>query len=168
MKKYILVLVCAFLLLNTKIALAVCPLCTIAVGAGIGFSRWLGVDDIITGLWLGGLIVSLISWTLNWFNKKKINFAGKKIITILSYYILIFVPLYFFTDILNHPLNRILGIDKIIFGVTIGSIAFYLTNLLYEYLKKKNNNRAHFPFQKIVMPVLALIILSAVFYFITK
>jgi len=28
-------------------ALAVCPICTVAVGAGVGLSRWLGIDDTI-------------------------------------------------------------------------------------------------------------------------
>jgi hypothetical protein len=36
-------------------ASAICPLCTIAVGAGVGLSRWIGVDDAVTGLWIGGL-----------------------------------------------------------------------------------------------------------------
>ena len=47
-------------LLFAKQALAVCPICTIAVGAGVGLSRYFGVDDAITGLWVGGLIVSMI------------------------------------------------------------------------------------------------------------
>lgn len=37
----------------TAKAQAVCPVCTVAVGTGVGLSRWLGVDDTITGLWLG-------------------------------------------------------------------------------------------------------------------
>jgi len=51
-------------LLFAKKALAVCPICTVAVATGIGFSRWLGIDDTITGLWIGGLTVSLksIGW----------------------------------------------------------------------------------------------------------
>jgi len=168
MKKYILLFSSLFFLFSAKTSLAVCPICTIAVGAGIGFSRWLGIDDVITGLWLGGLIVSLISWTLNWLQKKKINFAGKKIVTVLAYYILVFAPLYFFTDILGHAFNRLLGIDKILLGTALGSITFLLTTLWYEFLKRKNNNHAHFPFQKIAMPVGALLILSLVFFFITK
>lgn len=168
MKKYILLFSSLFFLFSAKISLAVCPLCTIAVGAGIGFSRWLGIDDVITGLWLGGLIVSLISWTLSWLHKKKINFTGKKIVTVLAYYILVFAPLYFFTDILGHAFNRLLGIDKILLGTALGSITFLLTTLWYEFLKRKNNNHAHFPFQKIVMPVGALLILSLVFFFVTK
>ena len=34
----------AILSYGTK-ALAICPVCTVAVGAGIGLSRWLGIDD---------------------------------------------------------------------------------------------------------------------------
>ena len=48
-------------LLFAKKALAVCPICTVAAATGIGFSRWLGIDDTITGLWIGGLTVSLKS-----------------------------------------------------------------------------------------------------------
>jgi len=57
-------------LFTAQKVLAVCPLCTVAVGAGVGLSRWLGIDDVITGLWIGGLIVSLIAWSENWLDKK--------------------------------------------------------------------------------------------------
>ena len=30
---------------------AVCPVCTVAVGAGLEGARLLGVDDVITGIW---------------------------------------------------------------------------------------------------------------------
>ena len=49
---------------------AICPICTLAVGAGVGLSRWLGVDDTVTGLWIGGLTVSMILWTIFWADKK--------------------------------------------------------------------------------------------------
>ena len=49
---------------------AVCPVCTIAVGASLGLSRWLGVDDTISGLWIGGLIVSTTLWTYSWMKKR--------------------------------------------------------------------------------------------------
>ncbi|MBU2028952.1 hypothetical protein KJ761_03645, partial [Patescibacteria group bacterium] len=68
---------------------AICPVCTIAVGAGVGFTRYLGIDDTISGLWIGGLTVSIIMWTINWLNKKNIHFKGRKIITTLGYYLLI-------------------------------------------------------------------------------
>jgi len=47
-----------------------CPVCTIAVTAGVGLSRWLGVDDLISGLWVGGLLVSLIGLTFSLVEQK--------------------------------------------------------------------------------------------------
>lgn len=47
-------------LLKAKV-FAFCPVCTIAVGAGVGIAEKFGVDDTIIGLWVGGLTVSLIA-----------------------------------------------------------------------------------------------------------
>lgn len=156
-----------FSLIIAAPAQAVCPVCTIAVGAGVGLSRWLGIDDAITGLWIGGLTVSLIMWTIDWFKRKNIHLKGIELITAVGYYVLIIVPL-FWTGIFGHPLNVLWGVDKLLLGIILGSIFFCAGALLYNYLKKKNNNKAHFPFEKVVMPVSPLIILSIIFYFITK
>ncbi len=147
-------------------AFAVCPVCTIAVAGGVGLSRWLGIDDTVIGLWIGGLTMSLIIWTLNWFDKKNIKFIGRKIITTISYYGLMVVPL-FYTGIMGHPLNKMWGMDKLLIGIILGTIGFLGGVKTYDYLKKKNNNRAYFPFQKVAMPILPLVILSIIFYFIT-
>lgn len=148
-------------------AQAICPVCTIAVGAGVGLSRWLGIDDTITGLWIGAIIVSSIAWTINWMNKKNFRFKGRKISITLGYYLIIFVPLYW-KGIIGHDYNKIWGIDKLVFGVVVGSIVFLVSVLWYNNLKKKNNDRAYFPFQKVAMPVGFLAIFSAILYFITK
>jgi hypothetical protein len=147
---------------------AVCPLCTVAVGAGIGLAQWFGVDDTISGLWIGGLVVSLIIWTIDWFNKRNIRFKGRKIITTLVYYMVLIAPLYYPLHIMGHPLNTLWGIDKLLLGIIIGSIFFLAGAIYYSYLKRKNHGHAYFPFQKVVMPVMPLVILSFVFYFITK
>jgi large-conductance mechanosensitive channel len=67
----------------------------------------------------------------------------------------------------GHPANALafFGIDKLIFGAICGAITFWFGGAWYEYLKEKNNNHAYFPFQKVVMPILPLIILSIIFYF---
>jgi len=148
-------------------ALAICPLCAVAVGAGVGLSQWLGIDDSITGLWIGGLTVSLIMWTIGWLDSKNIRFKGRKIITTLAYYLLIVFPLYYPLAIIGHPFNKLWGIDKLILGVIFGSLAFFIGAMWYIYLKQKNKDHAYFPFQKVVMPIIPLIILSFIFYFIT-
>jgi hypothetical protein len=40
-------------------------------------------------------------------------------------------------------------------------------SLWYQILKKKNNGHAYFPFQKVVMPIVGLALMSVAFYFIT-
>lgn len=153
--------------LFAKKALAVCPICTIAVSAGVGLSRWLGIDDSVTGLWIGGLTVSMIVWTESWLDKKNINFKGRIYANIVGYYALIIIPLYY-SKIIGNPLNTlcVCGLDKLFFGIISGSIAFWCGASWYFYLKEKNNGHAYFPFQKVVMPIAPLIILSFIYYFL--
>jgi len=165
MKKVLLAVILNFLIAFQ--AKAFCPVCTVAVGAGVGLSRWLGIDDTITGLWIGGLTVSISIWTIDWLQKKKYNFKFRTLAIFVAYYALIVLPL-FFMDIIGHPFNKLWGVDKLLLGVIIGSIAFYLGGAWYNYLKKRHNNRAYFPFQKVVMPISPLIILSFIFYYLTS
>ncbi|MFA6048137.1 MAG: hypothetical protein WCV59_03880 [Parcubacteria group bacterium] len=148
-------------------AKAVCPICTVAVGAGVGFSRWLGIDDTVTGLWVGGLTVSMIMWTISWMDKKNFHFMGRKILTVVGYYALIVAPLYWM-GIMGHPFNTLWGMDKLLLGTIIGSVGFFLGGIWYYRIKAKNGGHSFFPFQKVVMPISPLIILSIFFYFLTK
>lgn len=151
-----------------KKVFAVCPICTVAVGAGVGFSRWLGIDDSISGLWIGGLTVSMIAWTESYLDKKKIVFKGRIIANSLAYYALIVFPLYFMGLIAN-PQNAIYStwLDPLLLGIIIGSVGFWFGNELYVYIKHLNGGRAHYPFQKVVMPIAPLVLLSIIFYLLT-
>ena len=149
-------------------AKAVCPICTVAVIGGLGLTRYFGIDDTISGLWIGGITASLTFWTIDWLNRKKYwLFKGRNWLIALGYYLMVVVPLVW-TDVVGHPLNKFWGVDKLLLGIIAGSAFFIGGHYLYEYLKKKNNGRAHFPFQKVVMPISPLIILSVIFYFLTK
>jgi hypothetical protein len=167
MKKILLValLVVAVLLIGAQETRAVCPICTVAVIGGVGLSQYLGIDDTITGLWIGGLAVSLIFWTVDWLNQKKIHFFSRNLLIVLGYYAMIVLPLWF-SGILNHPLNKIWGFDKLLLGMFFGSLGFLLGAALYPVLKKANNGKPHFPFEKVVLPIIPLVILSLIFYFI--
>jgi hypothetical protein len=168
MKAIIKMIVILGAMLYAALVQAICPLCTIAVSVGIGFSKWLGIDDTITGLWIGGLTVSLIAWTINWLNNKNTHFKGRKILVTLLYYLIIVGPLFYPLHIIGHPLNKLWGMDKLLLGIIIGSISFFVANIWYILLKKRNQGHAYFPLQKVIMPVGLLLILSMVFYFITR
>lgn len=146
-------------------AKAVCPVCVVAIGAGVGLCRWLGVDDIISGLWIGALIVAMIMWTLIWLRKRNWQFKYGSVIISIAYYFLIIWPLYSM-NIMGHPLNKVFGIDKLLFGIISGGILFMLCNALNLFLKNRNQGKVYFPYQKVVIPFLFLIIASAIFHFI--
>lgn len=151
-------------------AKAICPVCVVAVGAGLGLSEYLGIDDTIAGAWIGGLLVAMSVWTINWFNKKNWHFGQKDlrdIVVFILYYVLTIWPLYA-QNLMGHPDNRLWGIDKLLLGIIAGSLFFAASAAWYNYLKKKNNGRAYFPFQKVAMPLGSLVILSFIFYLIVR
>jgi uncharacterized membrane protein YjjB (DUF3815 family) len=69
----------------------VCPVCVVAIGAGLGFSRWFGIDDIISSVWIGAFMVAITSWTLSFMKKKKWSFDDDGIVITLAYLLLTYV-----------------------------------------------------------------------------
>ena len=82
LSRYILC-ICAGILLFAATADAVCPVCTIAIGAGLESMRILGVKDVLTGIWAGGLTVSLIGWTANYMKNHNVKNAFWYILNVL-------------------------------------------------------------------------------------
>jgi len=150
--------------LIAKSAFAVCPVCTVAVGAGLGLAEWLGIDDSISGLWIGALIVSMSLWTINWLNGKNIRFKGRKILIFLGYYLIVILPLWLKGKI-GHPYNKLCGMDKLLLGIILGTVLFSAGVISHNYLKKKNGDKSYFQGQKIAFAVIPLIIASIILYF---
>jgi hypothetical protein len=150
-------------------ALAVCPICTVAVGAGLGLSRYLGIDDSLTGIWIGGLIISLTLWTIDWLKKKDFKLLRNldtKITTIiaLAIWILLTYPPLYWAGLIGHPFNTILGIDKLIFGSILGAIAFAL-GVFGDKKVRQIRGKQLFNYQKVAFPIISLILFSLVLYF---
>jgi hypothetical protein len=166
MKKTLLFLALA-LFLAVPLAHAVCPVCTVAVGAGLGLAEWLGIDDSISGLWIGALIVSMSLWTINWLNQKEIRFKGRKFLIFLAYYAIVILPLWLKGKI-GHPYNKLCGIDRLLFGIILGTFLFSAGVIFHNYIRKRNNNISYFKGQKIAFAVAPLIIASIVLFYTCK
>jgi len=158
-----------FLLFPTS-ALAICPVCTVAVAAGLGLSRWLGIDDSVSGIWIGGLILSSSFWLIDWLEKKNFKkpsfyykFRYKNLATIALMYALVILPLWP-SGIIGHPFNTIAGMDKLLFGILVGSGAF-LVGMWADKKVRKIKGKQLFSFQKVAFPVASLAIASLVVYF---
>lgn len=137
-----------------------CALCTVAIGASLEIARKLGVSDAVVGLWAGALLTLLGYWTIKFFDKKGWNFWGRNVLLILlSVSMMAFVYL---GDIVYSPIwiCGFLYIDPILFGTLLGMSVFVLVEKLYDWMKKKNGNKAHFPFEKVVLPVVVLGLIS--------
>jgi len=171
MYKKILIFLSGLYLFSAIKIYAMCPVCTIAVGVGVGITRKYGVDDTISGLWVGALLVSVSMWTINWLKSKKWSFPGFVFIVPILFYAITLIPMYqkniISQKILGDHYQTLWGIDRLLLGIIFGSLAFLISSMMYIYFKKKNG-KAHFPFEKIVIPVVLLSLLSILFYYITK
>ncbi len=166
LKKYLRILLPTVTFLFARSAQAVCPVCVVAVSACVGLSQYLGIDDTISGLWIGGLLISMIIWTIDWLRRKNIKFYFRKILVAGLFYVFTIGPLYR-SEMIGHPANKLWGMDKLLLGIISGSIFFLVAVFLNAYLKKKNGGKVFFPFQKVAVPVAMLGILSSIFYFLT-
>ncbi len=164
MRKIFVVLVGIF---SAFAAHAVCPVCTVAVGAGLEGARLLGVDDVITGIWAGGLTLSLFFWTAGWLKKHNVNNLFWQILVPFVGYYTLLAMVYLMPGV-DFGVNTLWGIDKFFLGTVVGTIAFYFGARWYVNIKRKNGGHAQFAFQKVVVPLSFLAVATLIFWLITK
>ncbi len=161
---------CLCAMCMVSIAHAVCPVCTIAIGAGLEGMRMLGVKDVITGIWAGGLTVSLIGWTANYMRRHNVTGWFWYLLDIVVYVGLLagvyFVP--HGNPIVKWWENCMWGMDQFLLGSLVGAVVFILMELWYMHIKRKNGGHALFPFQKVVMPFGGLVLMTLVFWLIIR
>ncbi|MDR1694281.1 MAG: hypothetical protein LBR70_03710 [Lactobacillaceae bacterium] len=141
-----------------------CAVCTVAVGASLEIARQLGVDDCVVGVWSGAFLALLGFWLIKWFDKKNWHFWGRDFVSIWGS-----VAMIGFMYVSRIPYNPtpilIFYMDPFLFSVILGALVLIYSSEFYQWMKAKNGGHAHFPFEKVLVPVAALAIVSAVFYF---
>jgi len=137
-----------------------CPICTVAIGAGLDIARRLGVPDSVVGLWAGALLTLVGYWTLKFMDKKNWHFRGRDTIVILLSVAM--VGFAYLGPVKYNPTSicGMFTIVPVLFGTICGALIFIGTGKLYQWMKNKNNGHAHFPFEKVVLPIAALALAS--------
>ena len=141
-----------------------CAVCTVAVGASLEIARSYGVDDAIVGVWAGAMLVILGYWLLKWMDKKGWNFKGRDFIVLVSSVAMI--GFMYISELVYTPeIIGIFYIDAFLFSVIIGALVMHYSSDFYQWMKAKNGGHAHFPFEKVAVPVAALCLTSLYFYY---
>ena len=78
--KYLLGMLTLGIFSSGTVSAQVCPVCVVAIGAGLGFSRWFGIDDVVASIWIGALLVAITIWTLVWMKKKNWIFPDDDVV----------------------------------------------------------------------------------------
>lgn len=156
-----------FLLLPIKLSATpiACPVCAVAIASGLGLSRTLGVKDAVVGVWAGALLLALSQGCVTFLKRKNIkNIMLEVLIYIFTYSLVL--PMYVGKKAaIVFNLDKIFGIDKFLFSIIIGSIVLFASSKLYFYMKEKNG-KPHFPYEKVVLPVTSLLVVSILFNFV--
>jgi hypothetical protein len=142
---------------------AQCPICIVTVGGGMLIAKKLGVDDLLVSVWISALNATISFWLATKFKNKFLK-NGHIITAILLASTLIYFQI---SGQLGHPANRLLGIDKIVFGQILGTLSMMVANHSYQAIKKKLG-RTPFPYAKIVFPFGTVLTVSLIFKFLFR
>ncbi len=157
----------SFIYLSTSIH-AHCPLCSTATAVVVATTRVYGVDDLIVGTFIGGVIVSTAFWTNNFLRKrnKGKDYISYQLPIVNTLFILLTIITFKFAGLLNNTLPQfmIFGIDKIILGYMIGSIITCLTPMINRYIRSFNKGKNYIPFQLMILTLILLSLTVIGFY----
>ena len=145
-----------------------CPVCMVTVGASLYLAEKSGLDKCVIGVWSGALLAIVGYFLIRWFNKKNWHFPARDfILMLLSVGSIGFMYLPDMPGAIDyHPIIiGFLYIDSFLFSNLIGAAAFIGGIHFYERMKAKNGGHAHFPFEKVVVPVLTVALISLLFYY---
>lgn len=157
MSVFIITLILALVVIFPAYANPACAVCTVGVAVGLEVARNLGVDDGVIAVWAGALLALIGYWTILWFDKKGWNFAFRNpLLMLLS---LSMVAGVYIKDLTYTPKPiLIFYMDPFLFCTICGALILIYSSMFYQWMKAKNGGHAHFPFEKVVLPILALTI----------
>ncbi len=164
MKKWQLFSAFVLFALIPQAAYAHCPLCTAATGGAVATARFYGLDDTIVGVWIGAFIISTALWFDRMIKKEYVQFQ-RAIIILLSFALTV-VPFYL-AGIMSAQASTIFGVDKLFFGMLVGSVVSYFAFSVSWKIKAERKKRL-FPFQTMAIALLLLALTSVIFWVMVK
>ncbi|PIV08730.1 hypothetical protein COS52_01190 [Candidatus Roizmanbacteria bacterium CG03_land_8_20_14_0_80_39_12] len=144
---------------------AQCPVCIVTVGGGLFIAKKLGVDDLLTALWISGLNVAISFWFVTFIKKPK--FLRNP----LLWTAIMFVSTYGYlaaTKQMYHKNNTFMHVDKVLVGLVLGTLVWLLGIGIDKLIRKYNNGKVLFFYQKVIVPLFLLLATSGLFAVLIK
>lgn len=160
---FVLLLATSYLLLVIPVS-AQCPVCIVTVGGGMYLAKKLGIDDFLVSLWISGLNTAISFWAATKINHRV--FGSPIILSVLM--VALTLSYFIFTDQTGGVTNKVLGLDKIIFGQILGMFIWFFGIFVDRKSRRLNGDKILFPYQKVVFPISILLIFTILFKLIFK
>lgn len=144
---------------------AQCPVCIVTVGGGLFIAKKLGVDDLLTALWISGLNVAISFWFVSFIKKPKFLKSP------LLWTVIMFISTYVYlaaTKQMFHKNNTFMHIDKVLVGLVAGTLVWLLGIGVDKLIRKHNNGKVLFYYQKVIVPLFLLLATSGLFAVLIK
>ena len=163
MKKFFAFFLSLFVATNV-LAQACTAVCPAAIGLLLLIAQKMNVKVEVVGV-LSGALLSIVGYILiKIFNKKNWHFWMRD--KILMLFAISLVGFVYLKDLEYKPrlVWNFIYIDSFLLATLCGVFAHIFGVHLYEWIKKKNGGHAHFPFEKVVVPILCDILVCYVFW----
>jgi len=141
-----------------------CPVCVVTVGGGLFIAKKLGIDDLLVSIWLSGLNTAIAFWLAT---KIKKRILGNPFLLSVIFYGITMIYLIASKQI-GHYGNTYLGIDKVILGMSVGLVVFLFSVFTDRFIRRQNNKKVLFSYQKVIIPLVFLTIITLIFNFLIK
>ena len=144
---------------------AQCPVCIVTVGGGLFLAQKLGIDNLLTALWISGLNTAISFWFVSFI--KKPAFLKNPFIWTAVMFFSTFAYLAS-TKQMYYKNNTFLHMDKVLVGLVVGMIVWLLGIGTDKLIRKYNNGKVLFFYQKVIVPLSFLIAATGLFAVLIK
>lgn len=144
---------------------AQCPVCVVTVGGGLLIAKKLGIDNLLTALWISGLNTAISFWFVTFVKKPKI-LKNPFVWTLLMFGGT--VAYLYGTKQMLHGGGTFMGIDKVLVGLSVGTVVWLLGIGIDKLIRKFNKGKVLFFYQKVIVPLTFLTLVSFLFSVLIK
>ena len=136
---------------------AQCPVCIVTVGGGLFIAERLNIDSFLVSIWISALNTA-IAYYLATKIKKPIFNSG------YFWSIIFYLLTVAYLDISRQikGINPIFRVDRSLLGLSIGLLLSIFSIHLEFILRRFNKGKVFFYYQKVIIPLIILIIITLV------